>query len=198
MSLSQIQRRYSQFYKFRKFLSRINPRISEISFPPKKYFFNSSSSVVNFRQKSLQNFVNQILKLCEGFDTPEQDVIFRFLDGYENIQHSLRDTLSVGIWTDQIHPSQQSTSLPQLDPNELSSPSSSINSASQGTLKALFGFSSRHPTHQQRPVSTSSLALSDQRIWRTPLAAAVLSCCLLVISIMTQIQSSEHGIGAIE
>jgi hypothetical protein len=154
--------------------------------------------VVNFRQKSLQNFVNQILKLCEGFDTPEQDVIFRFLDGYENIQHSLRDTLSVGIWTDQIHPSQQSTSLPQLDPNELSSPSSSINSASQGTLKALFGFSSRHPTHQQRPVSTSSLALSDQRIWRTPLAAAVLSCCLLVISIMTQIQSSEHGIGAIE
>lgn len=171
----QIHRRYSQFYKFRKFLSRINPHVSGIPFPPKKYFFNTSSSVVAYRKKNLANFVNQILRLCEGFDTPEQEVIFRFLDGYDHIQNSIRDTLSVGIWNDV--PSQRSTSLPQLD-----------DSTDHGSLKSLFGFSSHN-----RP-SNSSVTVTDQRIWRTPLAAAVLSCCLLVISIMSQIQSSGQSI----
>lgn len=132
---------------------------------------------MKYRKKNLANFINQILRLCEGFDSPEQEVIFRFLDGYDHIQNSIRDTLSVGIWNDV--PSQQSTSLPQLDDS----------TADQNSLKSLFGFSSNN-----RPTSNSSLTLTDQRIWRTPLAAAVLSCCLLVISIMSQIQSSGQAL----
>jgi hypothetical protein len=125
-------------------------------------------------------------------------VIFRFLDGYEHIHHSIRDTLSVGVWTDHILPSQQSTSLPQYNSEGGGiddSMDGTSTSSHQGALRSLFGF----PAQQRhRPVSTSTLALTDQRIWRTPLAAAVLSCCLLVISIMTQIQSSDQAMAAIE
>ena len=35
---------------------------------------------------------------CEEFDTPEQDMLFRFLDAYDHIHNDIYDDLSVGTW----------------------------------------------------------------------------------------------------
>jgi triacylglycerol esterase/lipase EstA (alpha/beta hydrolase family) len=76
----------------------MEPDVKSIDFPPKVYFNKAARQVAASRKISLDSFLKGVVKICEDFDTPEQDMLFRFLDAYKNISNDIYDDLSVGTW----------------------------------------------------------------------------------------------------
>lgn len=76
----------------------MEPAVQSIAFPPKIFFNKASSKVAATRKTSLNVFLKEVVDLCEDFDTPEQDMLFRFLDAYNHIHNDIYDDLSVGTW----------------------------------------------------------------------------------------------------
>jgi hypothetical protein len=65
---------------------------------PQKALFKRSESVVNHRKVALGSFLKRCIDCCSAYGTEEQDLIFRFLNAYENIIHTVeldQDTRSV-------------------------------------------------------------------------------------------------------
>lgn len=52
---------------------------------PQKVLFKRSESVVNHRKTALASFLRTCIERCASYGTEEQDIIFRFLNAYENI-----------------------------------------------------------------------------------------------------------------
>ena len=52
---------------------------------PQKVLFKRSESVVNHRKIALGSFLRTCIERCAAYGTEEQDIIFRFLNAYENI-----------------------------------------------------------------------------------------------------------------
>lgn len=52
---------------------------------PQKVLFKRSEGVVNHRKTALGSFLRTCIESCAAYGTEEQDIIFRFLNAYENI-----------------------------------------------------------------------------------------------------------------
>jgi hypothetical protein len=56
---------------------------------PQKVLFKRSEAVVNHRKVALGSFLKRCIDCCSAYGTEEQDLIFRFLNAYENIIHTV-------------------------------------------------------------------------------------------------------------
>lgn len=138
---------------------------------PQKVLFKRSESVVNHRKVALGNYLKQCIDCCSAYGTEEQDLIFRFLNAYENIIHTVeldQDTRSVlESLEDAYHSSlyDDATSTRRRHSEEFSTCG----------YDATDGLEDGHETKDGKG--------DDNMNWKTPFAAAVLTAWV-VISMM--------------
>eukprot|EP00604_Paraphysomonas_vestita_P001198 CAMPEP_0174823038 /NCGR_PEP_ID=MMETSP1107-20130205/20775_1 /TAXON_ID=36770 /ORGANISM="Paraphysomonas vestita, Strain GFlagA" /LENGTH=391 /DNA_ID=CAMNT_0016043943 /DNA_START=567 /DNA_END=1742 /DNA_ORIENTATION=+ len=80
----EVKRRYSEFYAFKKRMIKVVPEAKDYDMP-QKVLFKRSEGVVNHRKTALGSFLRTCIEGCAAYGTEEQDIIFRFLNAYENI-----------------------------------------------------------------------------------------------------------------
>lgn len=180
----QIKRRYSQFVKFHKILCRLHPSISSLSFPP-KIFFKMSIDVASTRRILLGQYLISVIDSCTTYDTPEQELIFKFLGVYDHIIH---DILDGSHYSHDWNP-------PGTLPFQLIHTATSTSNSTTTLGHAPSSSSSPTPESTTTPSSSSSSSSSQllktspsNMNWSTaPFAAVFISACMIVISFMGQI-----------
>jgi len=162
----QVKRRYSQFHRFRKMLKNISPKtVESIEFPRKVFFRKMSDTVAIRRRFKLGRFLENVINECDPMDSPMQDMLFRFLEAYEHMHANIRDSVSEGVWLDQ-----------QGGPYEIA-PTTQRSSESSS--------SPRHGVSS----STAVVRQTGSKYWKHPLAATLLSCCVIALGLLGHVMN---------
>jgi hypothetical protein len=82
-----VKRRYSEFHQFMTKLKKVVPALNKDKYnmPPKVLFNKMADKVVSHRSPALDLFLKATIENCKSYGTAEQDLIFTFLDAYDNI-----------------------------------------------------------------------------------------------------------------
>mmetsp|Transcript_24780 Transcript_24780/g.41923 ORF Transcript_24780/g.41923 Transcript_24780/m.41923 type:complete len:588 (+) Transcript_24780:75-1838(+) len=82
-----VKRRYSEFHQFMTKLKKVVPALNKEKYamPPKVLFNKMADKVVAYRSPALDLFLKATIDNCKSYGTAEQDIIFSFLDAYDNI-----------------------------------------------------------------------------------------------------------------
>jgi hypothetical protein len=170
LTIHQVKRRYSQFHLFRHLLSRHSAAL-HTPFPPKKIFFKLSNSLAMYRRSRLAEFLDVTIRTCQTFDTPEQDLIFKFLSCYDNITQEIRTGLSVGVWSMLGSETRAMSAVLSEVPPDLSA--------------AVMMADGNVASGQQQEGNYHLAKFSNNaQLWNSHVTAALLSCCVLVLSIV--------------
>jgi hypothetical protein len=82
-----VKRRYSEFHSFMTKLKKVVPALNKDKYdmPPKVLFNKMAEKVVAHRSPALDLFLRATIENCKSYGTAEQDIIFSFLEAYDNI-----------------------------------------------------------------------------------------------------------------
>ena len=132
---------------------------------PQKALFKRSESVVNHRKVALGSFLKRCIDCCSAYGTEEQDLIFRFLNAYENIIH----TVELDQDARSVLESLEGSFLPHSREEEFS----------------VDGSDEREGQEDNRTTESNGKQGNhkEEMNWKTPFAAAVLTAWV-VISMM--------------
>lgn len=76
-------------------LKKVVPALNKDKYamPPKVLFNKMADKVVSYRSPALDTFLQATIVNCKSYGTAEQDIIFTFLEAYDNIiQHVCTNT----------------------------------------------------------------------------------------------------------
>lgn len=128
---------------------------------PQKVLFKRSETVVNHRITALGAFLRTCIEGCATYGTEEQDLIFRFLNAYENILRTVEidDETIAEMSVKESEKRRSEFSTDGFDQSEDSSLKEGEDTAWMGEKK-----------NQE----------SSETYWRTPFAAAVLTAWVVL------------------
>jgi hypothetical protein len=171
-----ISRRYSEFYAFKRRMHAVAVSSRDYFLPKKNFFFSRGDTVTTHRKIALDIFLQQCLKGCAGYGTEEQNLIFRFLNVYENIIHTVeldQEAMSVMESLEETFPDMKRG----LDEDD------EFDEAGVGVRGKGEGGGERTTGEKSSETKDGQENGGENMNWKTPFAAAVLTAWV-VISMM--------------
>jgi hypothetical protein len=154
-----------------------------------------STDVASSRRILLGQYLISVVNSCLSFDTPEQDLIFKFLGGYDHIINDITEGYPVlNDWSQQSYP----VLLSRTENSTLATGQGQGTAATMATggagggqegngSRGSLSLSTSSSSAQSSSFALTTTAASAWKNGAAPFAAVFLSACMIVISFMGHI-----------